>query len=57
MNFGIAYIMKLLYSFIVVILLGLIYTYLISLENKGCACSYTTNAAFIKGFTIFAIIY
>lgn len=57
MNFGIAYIMKLLYSFIVVILLGLIYTYLKSLENKGCICSQTANSSFIKGFTIFAIIY
>ena len=57
MNFGIAYIMKLLYSFIVIILLALIYSYLIKLEVKGCICSHTTNSAFIKSFTIFAIIY
>lgn len=57
MNFGIAYIMKMLYSFLVVILLVLVYTYIQSLEAKGCACATTTNSSFIKGFTIFAIIY
>jgi hypothetical protein len=57
MNFGIAYIMKMLYSFLVVILLVLVYTYIQSLETKGCACAMTPNSSFIKGFTIFAIIY
>lgn len=57
MNFGVAYIMKLLYAFIVVILLVLIYTYISSLESKGCACAMSPNSSFIKGFTVFAIFY
>lgn len=57
MNFGISYIMKMLYQFLVVILLVLIYTYIKSLEEKGCACAMTPNSSFIRGFTIFAIIY
>lgn len=57
MNFGIAYVMKIFYSFLVIILLALVYSYIISLESKGCACAMTANVAFIKGFTLFAIIY
>jgi len=57
MDFNIAYIMKLLYSLLIIILLVLIYTYLTSLEAKGCQCALTPNNKFIKGFTIFAIIY
>jgi hypothetical protein len=57
MNFGIAYVMKIFYSFLVVILLALVYSYIVSLESKGCACAMTANVAFIKGFTLFAIIY
>lgn len=57
MNFGIAYIMKMLYSLLVVILLVLIYTYTQNLESKGCECAMTSNSKFIKVFTIFAIVY
>lgn len=57
MNFNIAYIIKLLYSLLVVILLALVYSYITSLESKGCACAMTPNVGFIKGFTLFAIIY
>jgi len=32
-------------------------SYLYNLENKGCACALTKDFSFIKGFTIFAIIY
>ncbi len=57
MNFNVAYIMKLLYSLLVVILLVLVYTYITSLEQKGCECAMTRDNNFIKGFTLFAIIY
>lgn len=57
MNFNVSYIMKLLYSLLVVILLILVYTYITSLEEKGCACAMTKDNNFIKGFTLFAIIY
>ena len=56
-DFGLSYITKVFYSVITVILLVVIYTYIISLENKGCKCALPPNIAFIKGFTIFAIIY
>lgn len=56
-NLGVSYISKVLYSIITVILLIVIYTYIISLENKGCKCALPPNMNFIKGFTIFAIIY
>lgn len=56
-NFGLSYITKVFYSVITVILLIVIYTYINSLENKGCACALPPNINFIKGFTIFAIVY
>jgi len=56
-NFGISYITKILYSVITIILLIVIYSYIVSLENKGCKCAMTQNINFIKGFTIFSIIY
>jgi hypothetical protein len=56
-SFGISYITKILYSVITIILLIVIYSYLNSLENKGCKCAMTSNLNFIKGFTIFSIIY
>ena len=52
MNFGIAYIMKMLYSFLVVILLVLIYTYIQSLEAKGCACAMNTKSTYLYKITI-----
>lgn len=56
-EFGLSYITKVFYSIITVILLIVIYTYIVSLENKGCKCALPPNINFIKGFTIFAIIY
>lgn len=56
-DFGISYILKFIYSILTIILLVFIYTYLTSLESKGCLCATTSNTAFIKGFTLFAIIY
>ena len=56
-DFSISYIMKFIYSILIIILLFFIYTYLTNLENKGCLCAMTPNTAFIKGFTLFAIIY
>lgn len=57
MNLNIAYIIKLLNSLLVIILLALLYSYIMSLESKGCECAMTPNVGFIKGFTLFAIIY
>ena len=37
---------------LLIILLVFIYTYLTSLETKGCLCATTPNTAFIKGFTL-----
>jgi len=56
-SFSISYILKFIYSILTIILLLFIYTYITNLENKGCACALTPNVAFIKGFTLFAIIY
>jgi hypothetical protein len=56
-NFGLSYISKILYSVITIILLIVIYSYITSLEQKGCACALPPNIHFIKGFTIFAIVY
>jgi hypothetical protein len=56
-NFGLSYVTKVLYSIITIVLLIVIYSYLISLENKGCKCAISSNINFIKGFTIFAIVY
>jgi len=56
-NFGLSYIAKILYSLITVILLVIIYSYITSLEQKGCKCALPPNINFIKGFTIFSIIY
>ena len=56
-SFGLSYLTKVLYSAITIILLIVIYSYLISLEKKGCRCNVPNNINFIKGFTIFAIIY
>lgn len=56
-EFGLSYITKVFYSVITIILLIVIYTYIVSLENKGCKCALPPNINFIKGFTIFSIIY
>ncbi len=56
-SFNMTDIVKTVNSFLVVILLIVIYTYIVNLENKGCACALTSNVNFIKGFTLFAIVY
>jgi hypothetical protein len=56
-NFGVSYFIKVLSSVLTLILLVITYSYLYNLENKGCACALTKDFSFIKGFTIFAIIY
>jgi hypothetical protein len=56
-NFGLSYIAKILYSVITIILLIIIYSYITSLEQKGCKCALPPNINFIKGFTMFSIIY
>jgi hypothetical protein len=56
-DFGISYIPKILYSVITIILLIVIYSYITSLEQKGCKCALPPNINFIKGFTIFSIVY
>jgi len=56
-DFGVSYFIKALSSVLTLILLVIIYSYLYNLENKGCACALTKDFSFIKGFTIFAIIY
>ena len=56
-DFGVSYFLKALSSVLTIILLVIIYSYLNNLENKGCACALTKNFSFIKGYTIFAIIY
>lgn len=56
-DFGFSYITKFIYSILTIVLLVFIYTYITNLENKGCQCALTPNNRFIKGFTIFAIIY
>jgi len=56
-DLSISFIVKFIYSILTIVLLVLIYTYLNNLENKGCACAAHPNTPFIKGFTIFSIIY
>jgi hypothetical protein len=56
-NFGLSYITKILYSVITIILLIVILSYIYSLEEKGCKCALPPNINFIRGFTIFSIVY
>lgn len=56
-DFGISYVIKLIYSILTIILIAFVYTYITSLEQKGCPCAISPNANFIKGFSLFAIIY
>lgn len=56
-DFNILYLINLFNSFLTIILLIFIYTYLNNLELKGCECSHSPNSGFIKGFTLFAIVY
>ena len=54
---GISYVLQLINSIIIILLLIFVYTYLTSLEAKGCECAQSPNSNFIKNFTIFAIFY
>lgn len=54
---GFHYITRLLYSIITLLLLVVIYSYIDSLEKKGCKCALPPNINFVKNYTIFAIIY
>jgi predicted PurR-regulated permease PerM len=56
-DFNILYIINVVNSLLTIVLLAFVYTYLTNLEAIGCECSLSPNASFIKGFTIFAIIY
>ena len=56
-DFGVSYIIKFIYSILTILLLVFVYTYITNLEEKGCKCALSPNNAFIKGFTLFAIIY
>jgi hypothetical protein len=54
---GMHFITRLIYSVITLLLLIVIYTYIDSLEKKGCKCALPSNINFVKNYTIFAIIY
>lgn len=54
---GTSYILQLINKIIIILLLVFVYTYLTSLEAKGCECAQSPNSNFIKNFTIFAIFY
>jgi len=54
---GIHYISRIIYSVITLLLLIVIYTYIDSLEKKGCKCALPSNINFVKNYTIFAIFY
>jgi hypothetical protein len=56
-DFNILYIINVINSILTIVLLVFIYTYLTNLEAKGCECSSSPNANFIKSFTVFAIFY
>jgi len=55
MNIG--YIGGLILNILVFILLLLIYTYIVKLENIGCACSEHPNKSFIKTFTLISVLF
>ena len=44
-------------NLLVFILLLIIYTYIVKLENMGCACSNHPNKEFIKSYTIISIVF
>lgn len=54
---GMHFITRLIYSVITLLLLIVIYSYIDSLEKKGCKCALPSNINFVKNYTIFAIIY
>jgi len=56
-DFNFTYIIKVISALFTFALLVFVYTYLTSLEEKGCECAASPNATFIKGFTLFSLIY
>lgn len=54
-SFG--FIAQVILSSLILLLLIATYTYIVSLEQKGCKCAETGDTKFIKGFTLFSIIY
>ena len=54
---GMHFITRLVYSVITLLLLVVIYSYIDSLEKKGCKCALPSNINFVKNYTIFAIVY
>jgi len=56
-DFSISYLIKIINAVLTIALLIFVYTYMTSLEAKGCECAISPNSNFIKGFTLFAIIY
>lgn len=56
-DFSVSYLLKIINAILIFVLLLFVYTYITSLEAKGCECSSYPNSKFIKSFTIFAIIY
>ena len=54
---GMHFATRLIYSIITLLLLVVIYSYIDSLEKKGCKCALPSNINFVKNYTIFAIIY
>jgi|694.fasta_scaffold02392_19 hypothetical protein len=56
-DFSVLYIIKIVNAILTIALLAFVYTYVTNLEMKGCECALTPNSNFIKGFTLFAIVY
>lgn len=56
-NIGTTFIVNVIIKLITIILFGLTYTYIVSLENKGCKCAQTSDSNFIKSFSLFGIIF
>lgn len=54
---SIGYIGGLILNILVFILLLLIYTYILKLENIGCKCSDHPNKQFIKSYTVISIVF
>lgn len=54
---GLHFISRLVYSIITLLLLIVTYSYIDSLEKKGCKCALPSNINFVKNYTIFAIFY
>lgn len=51
------YIGGVIVNLFIFILLAAVYTYIVKLENAGCACANHPNKNFIKNFSVFALIF